>query len=181
MGVARRAPWLAVRIRRGARAARRPGSRIRAPCRVGLSTGTARGLEGSGLRGGDARDSGHRPLLLPLDLLPRAERGPLRAGHTRRPGLRDRRAGGASGREALAAALYRAPSPRDRGEGSPDHEPAAGRGGQLARLYSAPASFRSSFRSVSTSPASSGARMSFAVLIAAAWARSSVLRPLAVR
>ena len=58
-------------------------------------------------RGGRAGHPGDRPLLLPLDLLPRALRRALRDRHAR-PRLRHRRGRGAPRRAALAAAELRA-------------------------------------------------------------------------
>src|SRR5215218_4801521 len=69
-------------------------------------------MAGTRRTGGRDADSRDRPLLLPVDLLPRAERRPLR-DRDARPGVRDGRAVGASGGEALAPAELRAP-PRAR-------------------------------------------------------------------
>ena len=55
------------------------------------------------IEGGRAPDAGDRPLLLPLGLLPRAERRAVRDRHDR-PRLRGRRGRGAPRRAALAAA-----------------------------------------------------------------------------
>ena len=55
----------------------------------------------------------HRPLLVPLDLLPRAERRPVRDRHAR-PGLHDRRGPRAPRRGADPAAGVRAPARPDR-------------------------------------------------------------------
>src|SRR4029077_12509522 len=60
-------------------------------------------------------DAGDRPLLVPLDLLPRAERRALR-DRLARPRLRDRRGPRAPGREADLAARVRTPPRRDRTE-----------------------------------------------------------------
>ena len=75
---------------------RRPPSAVsrrrhRSPRRLGLADGGARGLARARRPGGRAADARDRPLLLPLDLLPRAERRPLRDRHAR-PGLHRRRA-----------------------------------------------------------------------------------------
>ena len=70
-------------------------------------------------RSGRAPDAGHRPLLVPLGLLPRAVRRALRARHPR-PRLRDRRGPGAPGRAPGAAARLRAPArPRRAGPHAP--------------------------------------------------------------
>ena len=63
-------------------------------------------------------DRGDRPALLPLDLLPRAERRAVRAGHAE-PRLHDRRAARDAGREALDPALPRVAPGADRGGGQP--------------------------------------------------------------
>jgi glyoxalase family protein len=68
----------------------------------------------------DARD---RPLLLQVDLLPRAERHPVRAGHSRAR-LRNRRGRRASRRAALAAAGLRTSPRADRAPADAAAEPA---------------------------------------------------------
>ena len=60
-------------------------------------------------RGRRAPDARHRPLLLQVDLLPRAERRPLRDRHAR-PGLHRRRAARDARRGPVAAAELRAPA-----------------------------------------------------------------------
>ncbi len=78
LGSARREPRRPLRLRRAAGRARASGCGQRPPRRLGLdSGGAARLAREGGLRWRPA-DSGDRPLLLPLDLLPRAERRPLR-------------------------------------------------------------------------------------------------------
>src|SRR5262249_54833248 len=71
-----------------------------------------------------APDAGDRPLLLPLDLLPRAERRAVRDRHDR-PRLHDRRAARDARREALAAAGLRAPPRRGRAPAHAASQPAA--------------------------------------------------------
>ena len=61
-----------------------------------------------------APDPGDRPLLVSVDLLPRAERGPVR-DRDPRSGLRRRRGPGAPRREADPAAVPRGPARGDRG------------------------------------------------------------------
>ena len=58
---------------------RRPGRGNGAPRRVGLDDGGARGVAGARGCSRHAPDTGDRPLLVPLGLLPRAERRPVRA------------------------------------------------------------------------------------------------------
>ena len=99
--------------RRAAGRARPAGRRQRPSRRLGLDARGAHAVAGEGDLGRRAADAGDRPLLLPLDLLPRAERRPLRGGDAR-PGLHRRRAARASRREALAAARLRAPAGRGR-------------------------------------------------------------------
>ena len=67
--------------------ARPPGRRHGAPRRLGLADGGARGLARAGRRRRRPADAGDRPLLLPLDLLPRAERRAVRDRDARRPGF----------------------------------------------------------------------------------------------
>ena len=66
--------------------------------------------------------AGHRPLLLPLDLLPRAERRSLR-DRDARPGVRRGRGSGAPRRAALAAAEVRASPRADRTGSTPIPSP----------------------------------------------------------
>src|SRR5206468_10602216 len=79
----------------------------RAPCRLGLAAAGARALARTRRRRRGARDADHQPLLLQVDLLPRAERRPLR-DRDDRPRLRDRRADRAPRRAAVAATRLRA-------------------------------------------------------------------------
>ena len=89
-----RGGWTRVRERaRGAGPARR---RHGAPRRMGVDDGGARGVAAPRRRGGWPADAGDRPVLVPLDLLPRAERRALRDRHAR-PRLRDRRGSRAPG------------------------------------------------------------------------------------
>ena len=60
-----------------------PGSRQRPPRRVGLTPRRPGGLASARPAGRRARHADHRPLLLPVDLLSRAVRGAVRAGHDR--------------------------------------------------------------------------------------------------
>ena len=93
-----------------------PPSRTPARCRAPAPSTTSRsprrprttrhGVSGL-IAGGRPRHAGDRPLLLPLDLLPRAERGAVRDRHDR-PRLRRRRGRGAPRRAAVAAAAIRA-------------------------------------------------------------------------
>ncbi len=96
----RRGSLLRLRPLRRARLRRR---RHGAPHRLGVADRRARGLAAA--RAGCRRgaDAGDRPLLLQVDLLPRAERRALRDRHDR-PGLHCRRAAGDARRAALAAA-----------------------------------------------------------------------------
>ena len=57
---------------------RRAGSGDRASRRVGVDAGGPRGVARGGRAGGRAADADHRPLLLQVDLLPRAERRAVR-------------------------------------------------------------------------------------------------------
>ena len=113
LGGARRAARRLVHLRAAARGARCRRCRHRASRRLRLDARRPRGLAAPRGRGGNAADAGDRPLLLPLRLLPRAERRALRARDAR-PGLRDRRGSGAPRRAALAAARVRAPARADR-------------------------------------------------------------------
>ena len=74
---------------------------------------------------GRPRDPGDRPLLLPLDLLPRAQRRAVRARHDG-PGLRRRRGPRAPRRAPLAAAEVRAAARRARADAHPAARPAGG-------------------------------------------------------
>ena len=111
LGSARRRARRPLPLRRAAGGARDPGRRQRPPHRLGLDDRRARGVA----RAGDLRrrpaDPGDRPLLLQIDLLPRAERRALRDRHAG-AGLHGRRAARAPRREALAAARLRAPARR---------------------------------------------------------------------
>ena len=94
---------LHVRLRRAARGARRPGRR--APCTTWPGRprrrSTRRGATGS-LAAGMHATPGDRPLLLPLGLLPRAERRPVRDRDARGPGFAIDEPVEHLGREALA-------------------------------------------------------------------------------
>ena len=71
-------PPVPLRLRRPARLARPAGRRQRAPHRVGLARRGPPGLAGAGRRRRRLRDRRARPRLLPVDLLPHPERGPVR-------------------------------------------------------------------------------------------------------
>ena len=73
------------------RRARHRGRRHGASRGVGLHAGGARGLATAGDRRGRLADARHRPLLLQVDLLPRAERRPVR-DRDDRPRVHGRRA-----------------------------------------------------------------------------------------
>src|SRR5262245_27950951 len=112
-GAGRHSPRV-LRLRRPAPGAWALGRWNCAPRRLGLAARGARGLEGTDHGRRRAADAGDRPLLLPLDLLPRAERRAVRdrdarrAGACRRAGVRRRRAPGFARRAAFAAAEVRA-------------------------------------------------------------------------
>ena len=90
------------------------GAGTRAPHRLGVADGRPRGLARAGDRGRRPADAGDRPLLVSVDLLPRAERRAVRDRHAR-PRLRRRRGPRASRREADPAAVPRGSPRRDRG------------------------------------------------------------------
>ena len=115
------------RLRPAARRARPAGRRHRPPRRLGLDARGARGVARARDRRRRPPDAGDRPLLLPVDLLPRAERRAVRDRHAR-PGLHGRRAARVARREALAAARLRAPPRSGRGEPEAGSQPAAGGG-----------------------------------------------------
>ena len=100
-------------LRAGARRARHPRRRHRPPRRVGLDDGGARGVAPPRRGSRRAADAGHRPLLVPLDLLPRAERGAVR-DRDARAGVRRRRGSRAPRRGAHPPAGVRAPARADR-------------------------------------------------------------------
>ena len=83
----------------------------------------SRGVARARRTGRGAADADHRSLLLQVDLLPRAERRPVRDRHDR-PRLRDRRAPRAPGRAAVAAARFRAPPGAGRAAADAAAEPA---------------------------------------------------------
>ena len=99
LGGARIRPRRPLVLRRAARAAGARGRGHRPPHRLGVADGRARGLAPARDRGRRPPDAGDRPLLVPLDLLPRAERRAVR-GRDPRPGLRHRRGSRAPGGEA---------------------------------------------------------------------------------
>ena len=86
-----------------------PGRGHRSPRRVVVDDGGRGGVAAARDRRRWAADDGHRPLLVPLDLLPRAERRAVRDRNAR-PRLLDRRGSGAPGREAHPSAGLRAPA-----------------------------------------------------------------------
>ena len=104
------------------RRAGRAGRGHRAPRGVRLHDGRPRGVAGARDRGRRPADRGDRPLLVPLDLLPRAERSAVRDRHARAR-LRRGRGARAPGREARAAAEVRAAAREDRGDGHAAREP----------------------------------------------------------
>ena len=67
-----------IRVRAGARRARDRRLRHRPPRRVGVRAGRAGGVARARSGGGRPSDAGDRPLLVPLDLLPRADRRAVR-------------------------------------------------------------------------------------------------------
>ena len=91
-----------------------------------VEAGGARGLAREGARGRRAADPGDRPLLLPLDLLPRAERRAVR-DRDARAGVHRRRAARVARRAPLAAARLRADAARAREAPDPATRSAAGR------------------------------------------------------
>ena len=123
LGGPRREPRRPLGLRRAAGRAR--GLQGRAPSTTSpgrrRSTSTRPGARRRSR--GRAPDAGDRPLLLPLDLLPRAERRPLRDRHARAR-LHRRRAARAPRREALAAARLRAPAGEGRADRDADRQPA---------------------------------------------------------
>ena len=109
-------------LRRAARGARDRGCGHGPPHRVGLEHGRAPRLARAGDRRRRASNPRDRPLLVPLDLLPRAERSAVRdrdAG----PRVRRRRGRRAPGREAHPAAVPRGSPRGDRGRAGPGPEP----------------------------------------------------------
>ena len=88
---------------------RHPRRRHRPPRRVGLADGRPRRLAAPPDRRGPAPHAGDRPLLLPLDLLPRARRRAVR-DRDDRTRLRDGRGPGAPRRARRPAARVRAPA-----------------------------------------------------------------------
>ena len=127
-----------------------PGARHRPPRRLVVADGRPRGLAAARRRGRRPADAGHRPLLVPLDLLPRAERRPVR-DRDARARVRHRRGSRASRRDADPAAELRAPArqgraaadaaSRSRGRAGREHDPARARAarGRGARGRARPA------------------------------------------
>src|SRR3954452_11248552 len=99
----------------GARPARPPGRRHRPPRRVRHHRRRAPRVVRAHPRGRRALLADHRPPLLPLDLLPRARRRPLR-DRRRRPRLHRRRAARGARLEGHPAAAARAAPRADRGD-----------------------------------------------------------------
>src|SRR5215213_2832017 len=93
-----------------------PGRRLGPPHRVQGRGRRRAGGDGGAPRRGSPHppDRAARPQLLPLDLLPRARRRPVR-DRDRRPRLCRRRAGRRARAKPQATALPRAAAPRDRG------------------------------------------------------------------
>ena len=83
LGDARRLARRLDRVRGGARPVRHPRRRHRASRRLGVDDRGRGALAGARRRGRRPPDRRDRPLLVPLDLLPRAERRPLRDRHAR--------------------------------------------------------------------------------------------------
>ncbi len=90
LGGARRVPRRALGLRRAARRAGDRGRRHGPPHRLGVGDGRAHRVARARDRRRGAADPGDRPLLVPLDLLPRAERSAVR-DRDPRPGIRRRR------------------------------------------------------------------------------------------
>ena len=113
---------------------RRDQRRDRPPRRVvGRRRRRARGRPRAGRRGRRPRDRDHRPPVLPLRLLPRAQRRPLRARQPRHR-LRVRRAAGDPRRGAQAAAAVRgAPRAARAGADAADQPARRGRPHDRAR------------------------------------------------
>ncbi len=107
LGDARRLARRLDRVRGGARRVRHPRRRHGASRRVGVDDRGRGALARAGRRGRRPADRRDRPLLVPLDLLPRAERRALR-DRDARPRVRDRRGSGAPRRDAHPAARVRA-------------------------------------------------------------------------
>ena len=105
-----------------------PGAGHRPPRGLGVDAGGARGVAAARDRRPAAGRPRHRPLLLQVDLLPRAERRPVR-DRDDGPGLHDRRAAGDPRRAPLAAARLRAPPRAGRAGADAAPEP-AGRAGR---------------------------------------------------
>ena len=103
-----------------------PRRRHRAPRGVVVDDGRARGVATARRSGGHAPDTGDRPVLVPLRLLPRAQRRPVRARDAR-AGLRGRRGPRAPRRVADPAAGIRAPPRAGRAGADPDREPSHGK------------------------------------------------------
>ena len=109
LGHARRDAWRLDRVRRGAVRGRGRRRRHRPPRRVGVDDGGPPGLARPCPGGGRPPDADHRSLLVPLDLLPRAGRRPVR-DRDARARLRRGRGSRAPRREADPAAGLRAPA-----------------------------------------------------------------------
>ena len=101
-----------------------PGAGTGASRRVVGAARRARGLGAEGRRGRCAAHAGDRPVLVPLDLLPRAERRALR-DRLARAGLHRRRAARAPRGEADPPACVRAPARPGRACADATAEPAA--------------------------------------------------------
>ena len=82
------------------------------PRRLRVDDGRSRGVAAERRRGGHAADAGDRPLLVPLDLLPRAERCPVRDRDARARASAIDEDPGAPRRVADPAARIRAPARR---------------------------------------------------------------------
>ena len=120
---ARRAARRALRVRHDRR---RRESPARAPSTTSPGPRRPRSTRpgaSASIEGGGRPTPGDRPLLLQVDLLPRAERRPVR-DRDDRPRLHDRRAARDPRRAPLAPAGLRAPPRAGRARADADHEPA---------------------------------------------------------
>ena len=123
VGGARRGARRPLRLRPAAGLGRRhPRRRHGAPRRLGLEHGRAGGMARSRASRRRPRERDHRPVLVPLDLLPRAERGAVR-DRDHGAGLLDRRGRRAPRRDADPAACVRAPAGADRARPDPAPRP----------------------------------------------------------
>ena len=132
LGGPRREARRLLRLRRRARGARHVRRRHGPPRGLVVEARGARGVAREGARRRRAADAGDRPLLLPLDLLPRAERRAVR-DRDARAGVHRRRAARDARRAPLAAARLRAAAGRAREAPDPAARSAAGAARDLRR------------------------------------------------